>query len=230
MPNAHEWNRCFVKLEAIIKHPLSEVQKSNLLVYVEHLLKWNKTYNLIGPSTVETILDRHIVDSAPLLPLLSKSAEPSNSVTKVADIGSGAGFPGLLLAILSASDLQIDLIESAGKKARFLSYMVNKLALNKRCRVFAERAEKIALTKNCEYHFVVSRAVGTLSLLARLSCGLLQTEGCCLALKGERAEQEIVDFSASKESKFFAEPVIIPITGIPGARIVSLKKVSRETC
>ena len=181
MVSNSEWQNCFIKLETIIKRPVSAHEQEQLKSYINHLLKWNKSYNLIGPSTVSSILDRHVIDSAPLLPLLQ------NNKT-IADIGSGAGFPGLILAIFLKPPTQIDLIESAGKKARFLQYIVNQLGLSDRCNVYNERAEKHSLNKNNEYYFVVSRAVGTLSLLAKLSVGLLMPQGSCLALKGERSQ------------------------------------------
>jgi 16S rRNA (guanine527-N7)-methyltransferase len=222
MPGNQEWNSCFSRLESLLKRPISQDEQDGLQAYVSHLLKWNKTYNLIGPSTVTTVLERHIVDSTPLLPLLPDHA-------KIADIGSGAGFPGLVLAILSKPPTQISLIESAGKKARFLQYIVNQLALSNRCTIFSERAEKHSLNKNNEYHFVVSRAVGTLSLLAKLSVDLLQPGGSCLALKGERSESEIIDFLKTPLKNSFELPIIIPVAEIPGATIIKLKKVSRET-
>ncbi|MBF0194547.1 MAG: 16S rRNA (guanine(527)-N(7))-methyltransferase RsmG [Magnetococcales bacterium] len=218
----NEWQNCFDKLETIIKRPITSQEQEQLKSYIDHLLKWNKSYNLIGPSTIPSILDRHVIDSAPLLPLLQ-----NNKI--IADIGSGAGFPGLILAIFLKQPAQINLIESAGKKARFLQYIVNQLDLKDRCNVYNERAEKHSLNKNNEYYFVVSRAVGTLSLLAKLSYDLLQPGGFVLALKGERSEEEIKDFLASPYNELYEKPLFSEIKEIGGANIVSLKKVSRET-
>jgi 16S rRNA (guanine527-N7)-methyltransferase len=217
-----EWQNCFVKLESIIKRPILTDEQEQLKSYIDHLLKWNKSYNLIGPSTISSILDRHVIDSAPLLPLLQENK-------KIADIGSGAGFPGLILAILLKPPTQIDLIESAGKKARFLQYIVNQLGLGTRCKVYNERAEKHSLNKNNEYYFVVSRAVGTLSLLAKLSFDLLQPGGSILALKGERSQEEIKEFHASPFKILYEHPQISDVKEIKGANIIRLKKVPRET-
>jgi 16S rRNA (guanine527-N7)-methyltransferase len=222
MVSNSEWQNCYLSLETILKRPISTKEKEQLKSYIDHLLKWNKSYNLIGPSTVSSILDRHVIDSAPLLPLLQKNK-------KIADIGSGAGFPGLILAILSDPSIQIDLIESAGKKARFLQYIVNQLGLGDRCNVYNERAEKLSLKNNNEYYFVVSRAVGTLTLLAKLSVDLLQPGGSILALKGERSEEEIQEFLASPLQDLYESPQVRKVEEIKGANIIILKKVSRET-
>ncbi|MBF0359091.1 MAG: 16S rRNA (guanine(527)-N(7))-methyltransferase RsmG [Magnetococcales bacterium] len=222
MPSSKEWSACFSRLETIIKRPLITAEKANLQGYIELLLKWNRSYNLIGPSTVATVLERHVIDSAPLLPLIS-------SGKKVADIGSGAGFPGLILAILSQPHTQINLVESSGKKVRFLQHAINHLDLQDRCRVFQERAEQHVLQFSGNYSYVVSRAVGTLSLLAKLSHGMLQPGGCCLALKGERSDAEVAEFLSGSFRSFFENPEIIDIELITGATVISLKKVSRET-
>jgi 16S rRNA (guanine527-N7)-methyltransferase len=222
MPSNQEWTDCFSRLESLLNRPLKELEKEQLERYVAYLIKWNKTYNLIGPSTVSTILERHIIDSTPLLPLLSPGK-------KIADIGSGAGFPGLVIAILSPPTTQIDLIESAGKKARFLTYIVNQLELSGRCQVFNLRAEQHSLNKNNEYYYVVSRAVGTLSLLAKLSVGLLMPQGSCLALKGERSQAEISEFLEGPHGSFYEAPEIIPVDTTAGATVIRLRKVSRGT-
>ncbi|MBF0449073.1 MAG: 16S rRNA (guanine(527)-N(7))-methyltransferase RsmG [Magnetococcales bacterium] len=222
MPNPEEWSRCFTRLQRLTGQLIDSQQQLRLQRYVELLLKWNRTYNLIGPSTVSSILDRHIIDCAPLLPLL-----PAGS--RIADIGSGAGLPGLVLAILSPPPSQISLIESVGKKTRFLSHVTHQLELDKNCVVYTQRAEQHAKQKINKYHFVVSRAVGTVSLLAKLSVDLLQPGGYCLALKGERSEHEVFEFLSTPQHLFFEKPEIIPIDDIPGATVVRIKKVPRET-
>jgi 16S rRNA (guanine527-N7)-methyltransferase len=168
-----------------------------------------------------------VVDSAPLLPLLV--SPPLTPTIHVADIGSGAGFPGIVLALLAPSSFRFSLIESAGKKARFLQHVVNRLGLKDRCHIYPERVEKHSLTKNNEYHFVVSRAVGTLSLLAELSLDLLQPGGHCLALKGLKSESEIKAFLATPLQSSFTVPTIIKLADPPGATIIQLTKVPRGT-
>ncbi|MBF0455782.1 MAG: 16S rRNA (guanine(527)-N(7))-methyltransferase RsmG [Magnetococcales bacterium] len=230
MPSNQEWRGCFAQLEKIIDQPINAAQQLQLQSYVGLLLKWNKTYNLIGPSTVSSILDRHIEDSAPLLPLLSHALPSSpHALLNIADIGSGAGFPGLVLALLSPPGMRFDLIESAGKKARFLQYVVNNLSLADNCSVFNQRAEQHQMHHKDEYHFVVSRAVGTLSLLAQLAQPLLIPGGSVLALKGERSEEEIEAFLSTPFSGSFETPKLLPVESIPGATIIRLRKVSRGT-
>ena len=82
--------------------------------YVDLLTKWQKAINLVGPATLQDAWARHIVDSAQLLPLLPAGAK------RLADLGTGAGFPGLVLAALRP-DLNVVLIESDARKAAFLN-------------------------------------------------------------------------------------------------------------
>ena len=91
---------------------VSRESRDRLDIYVALLEQWQKHINLIGPSTVQQIWDRHVVDSLQLLPLLPPSTR------EIADLGSGAGFPGLVLSI--AGNLKVHLYEPNSKKLSFL--------------------------------------------------------------------------------------------------------------
>ena len=101
-------------LEAIAG-PVSRETFLRLVEYEQNVLRWGRGLNLVAPSQFDRLWDRHILDSAQLLPLLGDA-------THVADLGSGAGFPGAVLAILlhDRPGAHVDLIESNGKKAAFL--------------------------------------------------------------------------------------------------------------
>ncbi|MFV9632814.1 16S rRNA (guanine(527)-N(7))-methyltransferase RsmG [Mycobacterium neumannii] len=139
---------------------------------------------LIGPREVERIWERHILNSAALSELVGLDQ-------RVADIGSGAGLPGIPLA-LARPDLHVTLIEPLLRRSEFLREMVDELGID--VTVIRGRAEEPGVRKQLgETDVVVSRAVASLDKLTRWSMPLLRVDGHMLALKGERAEEEIRD-------------------------------------
>ncbi len=126
--------------------------------------------------------DRHVLNSAVVAELL----DPDE---RIADIGSGAGLPGIPLA-LARPDLRVTLIEPLLRRSDFLREAIDELALD--CRVVRGRAEDRAVRDEVgETDAVVSRAVASLDKLTRWSAPLLRAGGRMLAIKGERAEDEI---------------------------------------
>lgn len=139
---------------------------------------------LLGPREVDRIWDRHILNSVALAELLG-------SDHRVADIGSGAGLPGIPLA-LARPDLHVTLIEPLLRRSEFLREVVDELGID--VTVVRGRAEEPGVRRQLgETDVVVSRAVASLDKLTRWSMPLLRVDGHMLALKGERAEEEIRD-------------------------------------
>ncbi|MBU9762997.1 16S rRNA (guanine(527)-N(7))-methyltransferase RsmG [Mycobacterium sp. TNTM28] len=139
-------------------------------------------WGLIGPREVDRLWDRHILNSSALGELLSPGE-------RVADIGSGAGLPGVPLA-LARPDIHMTLIEPLLRRSEFLREAVDELALD--VTVVRGRAEEPDVRKTVgELDVVTSRAVASLDKLTRWSMPLLRVDGRMLALKGERAESEI---------------------------------------
>lgn len=137
---------------------------------------------LLGPSEVERLWDRHLLNSAAMAELL----EPGE---RVADIGSGAGLPGIPLAV-ARPDLRVTLIEPLLRRSEFLREVIDELGLD--VAVIRGRAEDRAVREQAgEMDAVVSRAVASLDKLSRWSMPLLCTGGRMLALKGERAVDEV---------------------------------------
>lgn len=215
--NDQAWLSYYRQVSSMIHRPLESREKEQFRQYASLLLKWNQAYNLIGRSTEAQILERHFMDCIPLCSFLDPDAT-------ILDIGSGAGFPGVVLAISTPSSTRVVLVESAGKKARFLSHLIRHLGLEDRCQVFHERVEDHRLPFEHGYDFVVSRAVGTLSLLAELSLPRLKSGGMCLALKGEKAEEEIHQFLQRPVSHGYEPPECHDIEMIENGRIVLLRK------
>lgn len=154
-------------------HPLFER-------YASLLVEWNKQINLVSASTIPQLWSRHMADSAQLAPLIPEKTRV------LVDLGSGAGFPGLVLAILGVPE--VHLVESVGKKAKFLAAVVKELKLN--VTVHNERAEKI---KALQADVVTARAVTALPDLLSMSKPFMGKESLALFLKGEKAEAELTE-------------------------------------
>ena len=137
---------------------------------------------LLGPSEVDRLWDRHLLNSAAMAELF----EPGE---RVADIGSGAGLPGIPIAI-ARPDLRVTLIEPLLRRSEFLKEAIEELGLD--VTVIRGRAEDKAVRDEAgPMDAVVSRAVASLDKLARWSLPLLRVGGRMLALKGERAAEEV---------------------------------------
>lgn len=143
---------------------------------------------LIGPREVDRLWDRHILNSAAV-------GEVVESGARLLDIGSGAGLPGLPLAI-ARPDLSVTLVEPMLRRSEFLVEVVGILGID--VAVFRARAEDPSAKAALDGADVVtSRAVADLLKLARWSLPLLRPGGRMLALKGERAESEVAEHSAA---------------------------------
>lgn len=133
---------------------------------------------LLGPREVERIWDRHLLNCGVLAPAIAVRST-------VCDVGSGAGLPGIVVAI-ARPDLQLTLLEPLLRRAEFLSEAVDTLELPN-VEVVRSRAED----HSGAYDVVTARAVAPLSRLARVALGLCRPGGSVLAMKGERAATEL---------------------------------------
>ncbi|MEV8146053.1 16S rRNA (guanine(527)-N(7))-methyltransferase RsmG [Specibacter sp. NPDC078709] len=148
--------------------------------YVEHLATSGIERGLIGPREVPRLWSRHVLNCAVVAELIDDGA-------KVADVGSGAGLPGLCLAI-ARPDLYLTLIEPLERRVIWLEEVVMDLGLNN-VEIVRSRAE--AAIGKVECSVVTARAVSALNTLAPLTIPLLGGEGVLLAIKGRTAEEEI---------------------------------------
>lgn len=148
--------------------------------YVEHLATSGIERGLIGPREVPRLWSRHVLNCAVVAELIDDGA-------KVADVGSGAGLPGLCLAI-ARPDLHLTLIEPLERRVTWLEEVVLDLALNN-VTIIRSRAE--AAVGKVECSVVTARAVSALKTLAPLTIPLLGGEGELLAIKGRSAQEEI---------------------------------------
>ena len=171
-------------LIAELSAPLSLAQQDQLARYVEQLLRWNRVYNLTGIERPEPLVSRHIAECLALVPLLVGE--------RIADMGSGAGLPGLILAV-SEPHRQFWLLESVGKKTRFLTHVCGELALSN-VHVYQGRIEDFPVT--VPFDTVVARALAPLGRLTELARHLLGEQGKLVALKGNKLEAELADLPA----------------------------------
>lgn len=151
--------------------------------YVALLLRWNRRVNLIARSDEPEIWTRHIADSAQLARLLPLARG------RLVDLGSGAGFPGLVLAVLT--DWEVHLVEADQRKAAFLREAVREIGAN--ATVHAARAETVDIPPA---QVVTARALAPLPALLRLAAPRLAADGIGLFAKGRGVETELTDAAA----------------------------------
>jgi 16S rRNA (guanine527-N7)-methyltransferase len=159
--------------------------------YVELLATAGIDRGLIGPSELDRLWDRHVLNCAAVAELLSDGE-------RLADVGSGAGLPGIPLA-LARPELRITLVEPLLRRADFLRETVSELGLS--VVVVRGRAEDRAVRAELgEFDAVTSRAVAALDKLSTWSLPLLREGGRMLAMKGERAEEEVTEHRRAMSS------------------------------
>jgi 16S rRNA (guanine527-N7)-methyltransferase len=152
--------------------------------FAEILATTGIDHGLIGPREADRLWDRHLLNCAVVAELI-----PAD--TRVLDIGSGAGLPGIVLACARA-DLQVTLVEPLERRVRFLHETMDELGLAEQVRVIRGRAEEPAVRRQVDpAPYVTARAVAPLDRLVRWCLPLLTTEGQLLALKGRTAQTEI---------------------------------------
>jgi 16S rRNA (guanine527-N7)-methyltransferase len=155
-----------------------------LLAYRDLLARWNRTYNLTAVRDPAQMVVRHLLDSLALAPQLAALAARGG---RLADLGTGPGLPGIPLAI-ALPGLQVALVESNGKKARFLREAVRVLGLDN-VRVVESRIE--AYDAPGRFDAITARALATLPRILELGGHLLAPGGQLLAMKGQRPDEEL---------------------------------------
>ncbi len=194
---------------------LTAEQNNKLEQYVVILQKWQKTINLVSKSTIDDIWERHIEDSAQLSPLIKKNLN-------ILDMGSGGGFPGMVLAIIRP-DLNITLVESDSRKCAFLQSVSRETSTV--VSIINERIETINLTSPPD--IISARALSSIDNLLNYSWPHIKTNPAlkCIFLKGEKADLEIED---AQKSFNFNYNTIRSVTNSQ-AKIIEITNVSRET-
>ena len=192
-----------------------------LLLYAKELVEWNEKINLTAICDDFGIATKHFLDSA--TPLLTDYVKG-----KVIDVGTGAGFPGLVLKILKP-EIELTLLDSLNKRINFLKDVSDKMGVT--AEFVHSRAEDGGRTHRAKFDTVVSRAVANMTVLSELCLPFLKVGGYFLALKGPLADEELED--AKKAIHILGGEVIdvfsakIPHTDL-NHKIIVVKKV-RQT-
>ena len=176
-------------LAPLLRAGLADLQldpalETPLLDYLSLLLRWNRTYNLTAVREPREMVTKHLLDSLAMHPYVDGLARAGGAL---ADLGTGAGLPGIPLAI-ARPGLQVALVESNGKKARFLREAVRQLGLGN-VRVAEARIE--AFDAPGQFDAITARALATLPLILELGGHLLAPAGRLLAMKGAIPDEEI---------------------------------------
>lgn len=158
---------------------LADAQQDTLLAYLDLVHRWNKAYNLTAVRGLDTMVTRHLLDSLAVIDLL-----PSGVVL---DVGSGAGLPGVPLAI-ARPDQTFHLLDSNGKKTRFLFHVKTQLALDN-VEVLEHRVE--SYRPSSRYPTIISRAFASLDTMVSSCAHLLAPQGVMLAMKAIGVHDEV---------------------------------------
>lgn len=164
---------------------LSSENIERFALYLEEIARWSKIANLVAQADAETVIRKHMLDSLAIVPLIPPAA------LRLLDLGSGAGFPGLVIAIMRPS-LAITLVEPRRKRVSFLKEVIRKTKL-KNVSVYEERAETLAetATLRASFHVVVTRATWSLKEFLPLASPFLLDKGLAVAMKGPRVGEEL---------------------------------------
>ncbi len=163
---------------------LNNTQTDKLLLYCTILLKWNKTYNLTSFNNIQKIISHHLLDSLSILPYIKP--------TTLLDIGSGAGLPGIIIAVMS-SNTTVSVLDASNKKCKFMQFIKTELAINN-LSVLNIRTE--SLSHHC-FMQISARAFASIDKTIKLSKHLLCKQGCYLLMKGGNHRKEIVSYAST---------------------------------
>lgn len=189
---------------------------NKLKTYQSMLNDWQQRFNLVSKTTLEDAWNRHFLDSAQLFSYI-----PNNAKTMY-DFGSGAGFPGMVIAVLASEklpNLRINLVESITKKTVYLNAVKEKLGLD--VTIYNDRIEKLPIEKA---DIITSRALASLSELLEYSYRFCHKDTVCLFPKGKKYSEELAD--AHKKWHFKCE--IIPSQQCDEGRILKITNINKK--
>lgn len=175
---------------------LNDAQQELLLDYVDVLFKWNNAYNLTAVREKTQMISRHILDSLSIVNFINGK--------NILDVGSGAGLPGIVLAIYFP-DKHITLVDSNGKKTRFLQTVKQTLTLDN-ITVIQTRVENMGAPMH--FDCITSRAFAEFGKMIHLTAHLLEPKGQMVAMKGQVLPEELS--AIDKHYKVHVHPVMVP--------------------
>jgi 16S rRNA (guanine527-N7)-methyltransferase len=204
---------------------LSEETISQFAIFIEEIQRWSKIVDLLSRTDAETLIHKHILDSLALLPWIPKGS-------RVLDLGSGAGFPGLPLAIANPES-SITLIEARRKRANFLKDSIRKLRLQN-VKAYEGRAEDLAREKNLQaaFNVITTRATWNIPLFLTLAGPFLRQHGVAIAMKGPRLAEELGEIhNKIKKTDFLhVDTKFYTLAGNEKRSLALFSKVSPKKC
>jgi 16S rRNA (guanine527-N7)-methyltransferase len=172
----------------------SEKAEGNLLVYFSELKKWSRKINLIAKkASDQDILEKHFLDSLSLVPFLQKKG------THLLDIGTGAGFPGLVCKTV-LPELQVTLVEPRLKRVSFLRHVARTLGCSGLSILDCRADDEVMLSSESGFTHISSRAVSDITLFLGMSARFLQPGVQVVCMKGPKWNEELKAYQKSDES------------------------------
>jgi 16S rRNA (guanine527-N7)-methyltransferase len=187
-----------MKAEELLKSGLDELgipcnkeQAASLLLLLSELKKWNRTYNLTSITDEKGMIIKHLFDSLLYLKVIP------NKALRIADLGSGAGFPGIPIKIIRP-DLDMTLVESSRKKASFLKHIIRLLGLTG-ISVIQVRAEEAGEALQKSFDVAVSRATFSIKDFIKTACPYIKDDGILVISKGPKLSEELEGLASAEE-------------------------------
>ena len=199
---------------------LSDMQIEQFYNYMNILIEWNKIMNLTGITEPKEVITKHFIDSLTVLNKIDKQS-------KLIDVGTGAGFPGIPIKI-AFPEIEVVLLDSLNKRIKFLNKVIEKLQLDN-IKTIHGRAEDYGKDKNYreKYDIAIARAVAPLNILLEYLMPFVKVGGKCICMKGSNVEEEIKNSGNAVKvlggEKVVKEEFYIPNTDIKRS-IIEIKK------
>ena len=180
----NDFKNKMIELARMINDELTEDQVENFFKYMNLLLEWNEKINLTAITDVDDIILKHFIDSMTVLKYIEKDKS-------IIDVGTGAGFPGIPIAILR-EDVKITLLDSLNKRINFLNEVCSELKINN-IETIHGRAEEAGQNKQYreKYDIAVSRAVANMTTLSEYLIPFVKVGGICICMKGSEIDHEL---------------------------------------
>ncbi len=171
--------------------------EQNIETYLELLQKWNKAYNLTAINDKEEMLKLHILDSLAILPFIQGK--------RIIDVGTGAGLPGIIIAMANPN-LTVTLLDSNGKKIRFLQEVKRVLAISN---INIIQSRVLDYHPDINFDTVISRAFSSIKNMQEWSQHLLTTNGILLAMKGRSPDEELSVITSPYQVHTYQVPGVV---------------------
>lgn len=209
MPQDHPLRPALAQGLQTLALDLPDAASDALLAYLDLILRWNKTYNLTAVRDPQDMLTQHLLDCLAAVPPLRRQANEGAAARggapwRVLDVGSGAGLPGVVLAITNP-DWQITCVDTVGKKAAFIRQVGVELGL----RNLTATHQRVEAMAGAAYDLVTSRAFASLHDFIRLTRERLAPGGVWAAMKARLTAEEQAEVPADVQV-FHVEPLSVP--------------------